>query len=483
MSDQEKVILTLVELLKKNSLHITYPDNIENNNNDDHEDDECIKKLTKNRYKLIYSMCQATKVMDYLESVGVIPRSVCSRILHQYPVPEDRKRELINFLLSRGKNAFRPLIEALYLAGNQHLVQLLDENFLLSNIRQRLDAEYHFPTVIGGQSTIPTSIEDEQLHNMNTNIESFDNKISIDDLNNIEITKFEDEVPMGFEVQLLTADLIEQYPQLDPTKRLDKCYRMLSKPRGYCLLINNVDAFKTMEIRQGSDVDASKLKSLFEQIGFIVLLRRNLIYTEMITVIENFANLIEEKKDSCDCAVIIILSHGGNGTIYAVDELALNVDEHIISVFDDHLIGKPKLFIIQACRGSQCNNRSIGSISNTRWSSDSITNENSRTNVDSGGYKTTMVPIRSDMAIWYSTVKDYVSWRSPDDGSIFIQTLITVFARTAWYYDLARMVTCVNRTMDEKFRAHESTPFQTPCFECHLRNDLYFNPGCCNENR
>ncbi|CAF4157205.1 unnamed protein product, partial [Adineta steineri] len=75
MSDQEKVILTLVELLKKNSLHITYPDNIENNNNDDHEDDECIKKLTKNRYKLIYSMCQATKVMDYLESVGVIPRS------------------------------------------------------------------------------------------------------------------------------------------------------------------------------------------------------------------------------------------------------------------------------------------------------------------------------------------------------------------------------------------------------------------------
>jgi len=45
----------------------------------------------------------------------------------------------------------------------------------------------------------------------------------------------------------------------------------------------------------------------------------------MINVIENFANLIDEKKDSCDCSVVIILSHGGNGTIYAVDELALNV--------------------------------------------------------------------------------------------------------------------------------------------------------------
>ena len=86
----------------------------------------------------------------------------------------------------------------------------------------------------------------------------------------------------------------------------------------------------------------------------------------MNSVIKNFANLIEETKDSCDCAIIIILSHGGNGKIYAVDELALDVsqliriiendnnehidlfkvDEQIISVFDDHLIGKPKLFIL-----------------------------------------------------------------------------------------------------------------------------------------
>lgn len=27
-------------------------------------------------------MCQTVKVMDYLESAGVIPRSVCSRILY-----------------------------------------------------------------------------------------------------------------------------------------------------------------------------------------------------------------------------------------------------------------------------------------------------------------------------------------------------------------------------------------------------------------
>ncbi len=54
---------------------------------------------------------------------------------------------------------------------------------------------------------------------------------------------------------------------------------MLSRPRGHCLLINNVDAFKTMPNRQGSDIDGSKLKSLFAQLGFDVIFRRNLIYT------------------------------------------------------------------------------------------------------------------------------------------------------------------------------------------------------------
>jgi hypothetical protein len=52
------------------------------------------------------------------------------------------------------------------------------------------------------------------------------------------------------------------------------------------------------------------------------------------------------------------------------------------------------------------------------------------------------------MAIWYSTVKDYVSWRSIDEGNIFIQSLVTVFARAAWYYDFITMVDCVRRLMN-----------------------------------
>jgi len=89
----------------------------------------------------------------------------------------------------------------------------------LSNIRQQLDSAYRFPTALGQQTTVPTSFEDAKLRSMNTNIELEDNRISILDLKDIETIKYDDELPMGFTIQLLTDEVLEQYPQLDPRKR------------------------------------------------------------------------------------------------------------------------------------------------------------------------------------------------------------------------------------------------------------------------
>lgn len=150
----------------------------------------------------------------------------------------------MDFLHSRAKDAFQPLIQALYLSGkscdkmrrdtnavfffsltrffilgNEHLVPLLDGNFLRSSLRQQLDAEYRFPTAVGRQLTGATSVEDEKLRQLSSNMESLETKIANWELTDSELTKFDDEVQMGFDVQLLTPDLLEQYPHLDPTKR------------------------------------------------------------------------------------------------------------------------------------------------------------------------------------------------------------------------------------------------------------------------
>lgn len=44
-----------------------------------------------------------------------------------------------------------------------------------------------------------------------------------------------------------------------------------------------------------------------------------------MNVIRNFAQMIDEDQTNCDCAIVIILSHGGNGKIYGIDELILDV--------------------------------------------------------------------------------------------------------------------------------------------------------------
>ena len=86
-------------------------------------------------------------------------------------------------------------------------------------MRQQLDAEYRFPTAVGRVVSSATSVEDDKLRNVHTIVESLEIKLSTCDLNDTDLTKFDDEVQMGFDVQLLTPDLLEQHPHLDPTQR------------------------------------------------------------------------------------------------------------------------------------------------------------------------------------------------------------------------------------------------------------------------
>ncbi len=111
--------------------------------------------------------------------------------------------------------------------GNDHLVELLDGSFFLSNVRRQLDSKYRFPIALAQQTTVATNFRDEKLRSMNTNLELEDNRISILDLNDVETNKYDDELPMGFTVQLLTDEVLEQYPQLDPQKRSTKVCNQL----------------------------------------------------------------------------------------------------------------------------------------------------------------------------------------------------------------------------------------------------------------
>jgi hypothetical protein len=58
-----------------------------------------------------------------------------------------------------------------------------------------------------------------------------------------------------------------------------------------------------------------------------------------------------------DAFVLCVLSHGARGKVYGVDGAAVEVDKHIIQLFNGTvcptLINKPKIIIIQACQGGK----------------------------------------------------------------------------------------------------------------------------------
>ena len=79
----------------------------------------------------------------------------------------------------------------------------------------------------------------------------------------------------------------------------------------------------------------------------------------MKTKIETFA---QESVD-CSCTVLVVLSHGKKDCVYDYEGEPLDIWQDLVYPFNrdnaPHLVGKPKLFIIQACRGGNAKQVSL----------------------------------------------------------------------------------------------------------------------------
>ncbi|XP_014673590.1 PREDICTED: cell death protein 3-like [Priapulus caudatus] len=139
-------------------------------------------------------------------------------------------------------------------------------------------------------------------------------------------------------------------------------YKNNSTPRGYCLIINN-EKFKDPEkfpTREGSQKDVETLRQLFTDLGYTMwdtveeAKTSNLTAEEIKDVVKKFA--ASDKQNSVDSSIVAILSHGGaEDVIFGADDEKLSFSDDILRLFEGEnapgLMQKPKLFILQACRG------------------------------------------------------------------------------------------------------------------------------------
>ncbi|XP_060067184.1 caspase-3-like [Ylistrum balloti] len=245
--------------------------------------------------------------------------------------------------------------------------------------------------------------------------------------------------------------------------------------RGLFLIINNKNFHPStgQMTREGTNVDAERLEERFQDLGFEVR-RYNDVASAKITQIMYDAS--EYDHSDCDCFGCAILSHGIEGRIYATDGI-LPLEMLIVPFKGERcpsLVGKPKLFFLQACRG--------------------ITNEASLDLTDSvsdrSGYSEDFescihplrkIPVEADFLFSYSTVPGCYSWRNNQDGSWFIQALCIVLENYGPKMELLHMLTQVNRIVTYEFESCTDEEFtenikQMPCIVSMLTRYVYFRP-------
>lgn len=254
----------------------------------------------------------------------------------------------------------------------------------------------------------------------------------------------------------------------ESTIDLNDCYKMDYTPRGYFLLINNKDFLPSSGMenypRNGTDVDAEAIKSLFQELGFIVDAHRNLSVYEMRKYIKAAAT---KDFSMMGCFSCCILSHGQEGVLYGTDG-TIDIREITSYFHGRNLAGKPKCFIFQACQGSEYMDGVVPD-SDGEMETDGPPEGNDIS-----------LPSEADFLYAYSTVPGYYSWRNSVRGSWFIQAICEVVRRHAHKMDLIRMLTRVNQIVSTKKSqtgqraSHHKR--QIASIVTQLRKEFYFFP-------
>ena len=210
-------------------------------------------------------------------------------------------------------------------------------------------------------------------------------------------------------------------------------YKMNHKRRGVALIFNHV-YFKKMTARTGSIKDCCDLQNVLRNLDFDVKVYTDPTTRTIGTVLKSTA--AEDHMDA-DCLIVVAMSHGESGFLHSYDF------KYPVEMLWDHftgdkcssLIGKPKLFFIQACRGTRLD-------------------AGLRVVHERDGVNSYSIPTFADILVAYSTYDGFYSWRNPDAGAWFIQALCNELEKNGRTRDLLTILTFVNRRVAIDYQSY-----------------------------
>ncbi|XP_039094713.1 caspase-6 isoform X1 [Hyaena hyaena] len=278
--------------------------------------------------------------------------------------------------------------------------------------------------------------------------------------------------PAGEEENMTETDAFYKSETFDPAEK----YKMDHKRRGIALIFNH-ERFSwrlTLPERRGTNADRENLKRRFSELGFEVKCFNDLKAEELLLTIHEASS---SSHVDADCFLCVFLSHGEGNHIYAQDT-KIEI-QTLTGLFKgdkcQSLVGKPKIFIIQACRGDQHDVPVIPL--------DIVDHQNKPdvniTQVDAASVST--LPAGADFLMCYSVAEGYYSHRETVNGSWYIQDLCEMLGKFGSSLEFTELLTLVNRKVSQRrvdFCKDLSAigKKQVPCFASMLTKKLYFFP-------
>lgn len=269
---------------------------------------------------------------------------------------------------------------------------------------------------------------------------------------------------VGSKIQ--TEGFSDIFEKLLPSKPKDvplalRPYQMDKSPHGLCLIINNMHFDgKPNKTRTGSDQDEKRFAKCMPELGYKLFegkVHKDKTVKEMVSLLESAADSDHSNYDSFVC---FLASHGSPGVLHGADNRNISLDE-IQAIFtrSKTLIGKPKIFFIQACRGQE--------LPGGRYAQD-----------DGEDDDPVLLPRDSDFFFGYATSPDTKACRFTDIGSWYVIELCKALKEYSKYLDLQSMVTAahceVATNKEYTFEIHGKSYKQCPQQVSTLLRPVYF---------
>ncbi|KAJ1217684.1 hypothetical protein NDU88_005276 [Pleurodeles waltl] len=251
-------------------------------------------------------------------------------------------------------------------------------------------------------------------------------------------------------------------------------YKMNNKRRGVALIFNHewFDWGLQLPERRGTNADRDNLLERLSELGFEVSCYFNL-KTEDID--KTILDASTADHSDADCFLCVFLSHGEKDHVFSYDG-KIEI-QGLTKMFKGDkcpsLVGKPKIFIVQACRGKQCDNVIACD------SVDSMMEPKNEIQVDAASVYT--LPAGADFLMCYSVAEGYFAVRNARKGSWFIQDLCDTLQKYGSSLEMLEILTLVNRKVSVR-RVHAPDDIeingkkQMPCFASMLTKKLYLRP-------